>query len=389
MMNNCILLRYGEIHLKGKNRGFFENILIENIKRALAGINFSFEKIPGRYIISGFENSQKDLIIDKLLHVPGLHSFSPAAEIVTDMQQILKVSEELMKNIKGTFKVVTNRADKTFPLNSMQFSAELGGYLLENNPNLKVDVHNPNFVLNIDIRETGKTFIFFKIIKAIDGMPVGASGKGLLMLSGGIDSPVAGYLMCKRGVKLSAIHFHSFPYTSEQSKEKMFDLARVLARYNGDTEVYVVPFTAIQEAIHANCDPDYLITIIRRFMYRIAEIVSKENKYSMIITGESLAQVASQTIESISVISSVITDTPVLRPLIAFDKKETIDIAVKIKTYDISIKPFEDCCTVFLPENPVTRPKIKRVLREERKLDTELLIQECVKNIEKIIIKKD
>ena len=267
----------------------------------------------------------------------------------------------------------------------MDYSRLAGEYILDSNANLSVDLHNPDTALNIDIRENGKTYIFTETVMCCGGMPVSSGGNGLLLLSGGIDSPVAGFMMAKRGVKLSALHFESFPYTSRQAKEKTLSLAKIISEYNGGMTVYSCNIAKIQDAIHEHCDPDYMITLVRRFMLRIAERLAKEKNLACLISGESLAQVASQTMESITTISSAISgELPFFRPLIGFDKSETIEISRKIGTYDISIKPFDDCCTVFLPKSPVTRPKKERVLREENRIDVNALVDEAYKNIEVI-----
>ena len=389
-MENVILVRYGEIYLKGKNRKFFEKTLENNIKNTLKDYNVCVLRIPGRYEISGFDTKYSKIIMNKLGKVAGIFSYSLAQVIDTDKVEIEKVCFEIMQDKVGTFKVVTNRADKSFEINSMELSRHIGGMILSKNQNLKVDIHDAKHVLNIDIRENKKTYIFVSsnTIMGMGGMPVSSSGHGLILLSGGIDSPVAFYMMNKRGVKLHAVHFHSYPYTSVLAKEKVLELAKTLAPYNGDEiAVYLCSMTKVQEAIHKNCNNDYMITLLRRAMLRVAEKLSKQKNFSMIVTGESLGQVASQTIESMTVVESVVNDTPMLRPLIAFDKKETIDIARRIDTYDISIRPYEDCCTVFLPDSPVTRPKLEKVLFEESKIDIELLVNEAFETIEKVVIK--
>ena len=387
-MNNVILVRYGEIFLKGKNRKFFEDLLKNNIFTALSGINFHLTKIPGRLMISDYELFNESKIINILSKQAGIFSISPAIYIDTNKVDIVNKCIELMQDEIGTFKVVTNRADKTFATPSMEMSRQVGGAVLKANNDLKVDVHNPDTELNIDIRENGRTYIFTKTIMGIGGMPVGSAGTGLLMLSGGIDSPVAGYMMAKRGTKLSALHFHSFPYTSELARLKVEELAEKIAVYNsGELEVFMCPMTAYQEAINEHCKNIYNITLLRRAMFTIAERLCKEHGLQMIITGESLGQVASQTIESMSVVGNVVNDVQIMRPLIAFDKQDTIEISRKIDTYSISIRPHEDCCTVFVPDNPVTKPKLEYVKSEERKFDYEKLIDEAYNKIEKVVIK--
>jgi len=387
-MNNVILIRYGEIFLKGKNRKFFEDLLKNNIFTALNGVNFQLTEIPGRLMISDYDLINETKIINILSKQAGIFSISPAIYIDTDKKAIIEKCIELMEDEIGTFKVVTNRADKTFETPSMEMSRQVGGAVLKANNDLKVDVHSPDTELNIDIRENNRTYIFTKTIMGIGGMPVGSAGTGLLMLSGGIDSPVAGYMMAKRGTKLFALHFHSFPYTSELARLKVEELAEKIAVYNGgELEVYMCPMTAYQEAINEHCKNIYNITLLRRAMFRIAERLCKEIGIQMIITGESLGQVASQTIESMSVVSSVVNDIQIMRPLVAFDKQDTIAISRKIDTYQISIRPHEDCCTVFVPDNPVTKPKLEYVKIEERKFDSQKLIDEAYSKIEKVVIK--
>lgn len=385
-MEKNILIRYNEIHLKGKNRGFFEELLYKNIKNALFEFNAELKKVAGRYILSGYEEKDEKKILNRLCQVAGVYSASPAYVVDTNYEKISALVTGLLKDENGTFKINTNRADKTFMQSSMQISSEIGGDCLENNKNLSVDLHNPEHVINIDVRENGKTFVYNKTMMGVGGMPVGSSGKGLVLLSGGIDSPVSCYLMNKRGVKLAAVHFHSYPYTSNLAREKVEKLAKILTRYNGDFTIYMVNVAKIQEAIRDNCHSSFLITLLRRFMYRISEKIAKDHHIPMIVTGENLGQVASQTIESMTVIEDVIDSTVVLRPLITFDKIEIIDIARKIDTYETSIEPFEDCCTVFLPKDPVTKPKLENVLKEESKLDVEKLMSDALATIEKVVI---
>ena len=385
MKNNVIILRYGELHLKGNNRAYFENMLIKNIKHSLSSFNFELKRISGRYVISNYRESDYNKIINKLKKILGLVSISPAIELDTSIENIESVCINLAKNIQGTFRVTTKRADKKFPIKSDDFSAKIGKVILDANKNLKVDLHNSDTNFIIEIRENNKTYILTEVIHCPGGMPVGTAGRGLLMLSGGIDSPVAGYMMAKRGLSLSAIHFHSFPYTSLEAKEKVLKLKEIMEDYTGKIKLYVVPFTKIQEAIHINCHEEYMITIMRRIMLRIAEKVANENHLGAIITGESLGQVASQTMESLTVTNSVVKTIPIFRPLIGMDKSEIMDVSNKIETYETSILPYEDCCTVFLPKNPIIKPTIKKAQHEESFLHLDLLIEEAVKNIEIIV----
>lgn len=383
-MEKAIIIRYCEIHLKGKNRGYFEKMLKENVKRSLKGIEHTFTSMHSRYLIENFAEEDLPVIEDKLHKVAGVHTYSKALVVESEFEKIFDAAAVLCEDKSGTFRVTVNRADKTFSPNSMETARLLGGRLLEKfGENITVDVINPSFTVFVDIREDGKTFVYTEVVHCMSGMPVGSAGRGLLLISGGIDSPVAGYMMCKRGMKLDCLHFHSFPYTGEAAKQKVEDLTAKIGEYNGGINLYVVSFTHIQEAIHKNCPEEFMITLMRRFMMRIAERLSKRLGAQAIITGESLGQVASQTIESITSSNSVVT-MPVLRPLIAFDKIDIIAISRKIDTYETSILPYEDCCTVFLPKFPAIKPDLKRVIKAEEKLDVEALIEEAMSNIEKI-----
>ena len=380
-----VIIRYGEIHLKGNNRDFFESVLVSNIKNVLADYKYDFSRSNARYIIRNFDETYLDEIVDAIKNVFGVHSLSVAEEVDTDMSKICQTAL-LFAPSAGTFKVNTNRADKRFPIPSMKISAEVGGVILEHNPNLKVDLLNPEHTVSIDIRENGKTFVFSEIIKAVNGMPVGTGGKGIVMLSGGIDSPVAAYMMAKRGMSLRAVHFHSFPYTSMQAKQKVLDLAKIVKKYTlRMTTVDVVSFTEIQTAIHEKCPEEYMITIMRRFMMRIAERIARMNGAGAVITGESLGQVASQTLESITSTNSV-ANIPVFRPLIGFDKDEIIEISQKIGAFETSILPYEDCCTIFLPKRPVTKPRLSAVEKVESVLDVETLVNNALQSIETEVI---
>lgn len=379
-----IIIRYSEIHLKGNNRDFFESALISNIKMSLKGIEYDFARSNARYVIRNFDETRIDEIIDIISNVFGVHSLSVAEEVDSVYDDIVRAALLFAPN-DGSFKVSTNRADKRFPMPSMKLSAEVGGEILEQHPNLKVDLFNPQHTVNIDIRENGKTFVYSKIIKAVNGMPVGTGGKGIVMLSGGIDSPVAAYMMAKRGMTLRAVHFHSFPYTSMQAKQKVLDLASIIKKYTLRMTVDVVSFTEIQTAIHEKCPEEYMITIMRRFMMRIAERLARINSAGAIITGESLGQVASQTLESLTSTNSVAT-LPVFRPLIGFDKDEIIEISQRIGAFETSILPYEDCCTIFLPKRPVTKPRLSAVEKVESALDVKTLVNNALENIETIVI---
>lgn len=379
-MEKVILVRYGEIFLKGKNRSFFVSLLKSNMEHALKDIPHKIIVMQTRYVITDFGDNY-DAIIDKISKIFGIYSYSPAILIKTDIEAIYQTASDFANDFSGTFKVETNRADKTFPYHSIDISREVGGRILAKNHDLKVDVKKPEHVVNIDIRESGKTMIFTEIIKGLGGLPVGCAGKGLLLLSGGIDSPVAGFMMAKRGMRINALHFHSYPYTGILAKEKVIKLANIVSTYSGKMTLHMVKLTKIQEAIHEKCDESFMITLMRRFMMRIAERISKENDYQAIITGESLGQVASQTIESMTSSNSVVS-MPVLRPVVAFDKDDIIAISEKIGAFETSILPYEDCCTVFLPKNPQIKPKMEKILAEESKLDVESLIADALSDVE-------
>ena len=378
-MNKMILVRYSEIHLKGKNRGFFEKILAHNIQEAITKFGAKVSKISGRYVVEGYQDDEESLVIESLKKVFGIYSISPALEIDTNSQSIQDVVAQIYLPLSvSSFKVAVTRADKSFPIHSTEFAAFLGGIILDNNSHVHVDLHKPETIIYVDIRENKKSYIYHEIIRCANGMPIGTSGSGLLLLSGGIDSPVAGYQLARRGMPLHAIHFHSFPYTSDLAKQKVIKLATILSEYTGNITLHMISFTKVQEAIHKYCKDEYMITIMRRIMMRIAEIIAKKNHLKAIITGESLAQVASQTVESITVTNHVVQDLPIFRPLIGLDKDDITVIATKIGTFETSILPYEDCCTVFLPKHPVIKPKLEQVEMEEKKLDLETLLQEAL-----------
>ena len=378
-----ILLRFGELFLKGENRHLFENTLLNNIRKKLSGEKFKLYRTQGRIMISDFENEYE--IVERLTTVFGLHSLSLAEEVEASPESICNYFKTINLNAK-TFKVEVNRADKRFPVKSMDFAATLGGILLDNNPELEVDLYSPEQKIMVDIRANGKAYVYSKTIACQGGLPLGTSGKALLLLSGGIDSPVAGYLMAKRGLKLEALHFHSYPYTSPEAKQKVVDLAKKLAIYNDEVKLHCISFTKVQEVIHQHCAPEFMITIMRRIMMRIAEQICKREGLGAIVTGESLGQVASQTMQSMTVTENVVKTTPVFRPCIAMDKEEIVAVAKKIDTFEISILPYEDCCTVFLPKNPVIKPKISQAEREEKSLDLDALIGEALASEEVICV---
>ena len=384
-MEKVIIIRYCEIHLKGKNRGYFEKVFMNNLEKSLSGIRHEIRKPSGRYVVENFDEARTDEIVARLQKVFGTHTLSIAYKVPASMDDIfaavLAVAPE-----EGSFKVQANRADKHFPLNSMQINAEVGGRLLEARPALRVDVHAPQHLIGIDVRENGDALVFCGWIKAAGGMPVGTSGKGMLLLSGGIDSPVAGHMIAKRGMTIEALHFHSYPYTNRQAREKVEELAHILAGYTGGLDLHVVSVTHIQEAIHKYCPAEMMITLLRRFMMRIAERLCRQTGAQCIVTGESLGQVASQTIEGMTSSGSVVHELPILRPLVGFDKTEIVERAREIGTFETSILPYEDCCTVFLPKHPLIRPDLAKVAEQEKKLDVEALVAEALASDELVNI---
>lgn len=386
-MDSILIAKYGEIFLKGQNRPFFEKTLLHNIRMALKYIDgVDIRKEVGRFYITS-QTQSEDTIIDAIKNVFGLTAISVACKIPSEQEDIEKKLIEVVGNFiketggdKITFKLEIKRTNKLFPMSSIDAAKYFGGVLLDAYPNiLSVDVHNPQFVINVEIRD--ETFIIEKNIKCLGGMPVSSSGKGLVLLSGGIDSPVAAYFAAKRGVDIEAVHFHSYPYTSDRAKEKVIDLLKALKPYCGKTRMFVVSLTDIQREIHAKCPEEYMTILTRRFMMKIADRIAKENNCKAIFTGESLGQVASQTLEGLAVTNDAVT-LPVLRPLICMDKQEIVDIAVKIGTHDISILPFEDCCTVFQPKHPSTKPQLDKVLAAESLLDCDALIDNAMKTVE-------
>ena len=382
---NVIIIRYSEIFLKGKNFKYFEGKLFDNIKEKLEGIECFLDRCNKRFYVENFATKDTRKIIDKLNTIFGICSISVATKIPTDLKAINDYVSTLKFTCK-TFRVTVNRADKNFPISSIDYSKNLGAIVLKNNSNLSVDLHAPEKTLFVDIRENGYTFVYTEVIDMLGGMPIGTGGKGLSLLSGGIDSPVASYMMARRGMQINAIHFHSYPYTSENAKQKVISLAKIIKNYTGSFKLYIVSFTKIQEAIHKNCDGDFMITLMRRIMYRIAERLAIKIGSQCIITGENLGQVASQTVESMTVTNAVVEKLPIFRPLISFDKEDISSIAKKIGTFETSILPYEDCCTVFLPKHPVIKPKIEKCIREETKLDIEGLIEEALNCVEVVEI---
>ena len=390
-MNEIILCKYGEIVLKGANRKFFENMLQRTMRRRMefygnCEVSRSQSTITVDPLDDGFDIEGAFAEAKKVF---GLVGVSRALKVEKSMEAIEKgLREWVPAQLAGvrTFKVEAKRSDKTFPLNSPEICDYCGGTILETLPGIRVDVHNPDVTVRVEVRDTA-AYIHAGQDKGAGGMPVGSNGKGLLLLSGGIDSPVAGWMMAKRGVKIEALHFESFPYTSERAREKVVELAKKLCPYTGDISLHVISVTKIQEALNANCEEDYFTLLLRRFMMRLAVLTADRVGAQALITGESLGQVASQTMEALGV-TNIIADRPVFRPCIGMDKEEIIEISRKIDTFDISIEPFEDCCTVFTPRHPRTKPELAKVEREEAKVDFEALTKEAFETLYTIEIRR-
>lgn len=383
-MEKVILIKYGELTTKKANRNLFINIITDNIRVALSNYDVNIEKNRVRMFITTSPSSF-DEVLSILQNIFGIHSIVVAYKVNTNIDTIYSSVLEVALSVDfSTFKVETDRADKSFPISSPDFSRNIGAHILKNIPGKKVDVHTPDYLLRLEIRHD-YTYIYSKEIKGSGGYPLGVAGKGLLMLSGGIDSPVAGYLAMKRGIKLECIYFESPPHTTPAAKNKVESLVRILNKYQPSIHLHVINFTKIQEAIYKNIDPTYMITIMRRMMYRITEKVLRERKCYVIINGESVGQVASQTLTSMQVINNV-TNLPVIRPVACFDKLEIIDISRKIGTYETSILPYEDCCTIFLPKHPVINPDLSTAIKYENSFDYATLIEEAVNTRETIVI---
>jgi len=375
-MKKIILIKYGELTTKGDNRNLFINKIYDHLKMLLNNYDVEIIKNRVRMFIDP-KDCQVEEIVDIVKNIFGIHSIVIAYKVETNTENIEKSVLEIVREIEfNTFKVETDRADKSFAISSMDFSRRIGGLILKNLTNKKVDVHHPEYLLKIEIRED-YTYIYSKEIKALGGYPVGVAGKGLLMLSGGIDSPVAGYMAMKRGIKIEAVYFESPPHTSLGAKNKVKELVEKLNKYQPTIKLHIVNFTEIQEAIYKNCNPNYMITIMRRMMYRISERIMHKRNCLVLVNGESVGQVASQTLTSMQVINSV-TNVPVIRPVACLDKLEIIDIAKKIDTYETSILPYEDCCTIFLPKHPVINPVMEEAINNENKLNYEDMITRAV-----------
>ena len=390
-MDRVILIKYGELTTKKGNRKLFIKTLYFNILKKLKDFNVNIFKDMSRMYIE-FNSEDLEIILKKIGEIFGIHSFLIAYKTNSDISSIKNtIKEVLSSNIDledlSTFKVETKRSDKNFLIDSLKCNHVFGGYILENFPNLKVDVHKPKNLIHIEIRKD-YSYVYLNEYKGLGGYPVGTLGKGMLMLSGGIDSPVAGYLAIKRGIKLDLVYFEAIPHTSLEAREKVIRLAKKLAIYGGKMRLIIVPFTKLQEAIYKNVDGNYSITIMRRMMYRIMEKLTLRFKSLVIVNGESIGQVASQTLTSMRVINNV-TNMPIIRPVACFDKLEIIDISKKIGTYDISILPYEDCCTVFVPRHPIINPNLKHCEELESKFAYENLIEEILANLKVITINEE
>ncbi|ACB85916.1 tRNA uracil 4-sulfurtransferase ThiI [Natranaerobius thermophilus] len=394
-MYNYLLIRYGEIGLKGKNRSYFEKSLVKNMQSALKDLEIGkIKSTQGRmYIPLSGSSDELTRVLDRVTRVFGIETVSPAVKVESDLEVIKKTALQVFKNHMDSispqnqvsFKVDCRRADKLFSKNSMEMNQILGAHILDHVPGLKVDVKQPQILLQVEIREDG-TYIFTEKIPGHGGLPIGTTGKGVLMLSGGIDSPVAGWLAMKRGIQVVGLHFHSYPFTSQRALKKVEDISQVLSRYGtgptGGFKLITNHFTDIQKAIQNYCSESMWVTVMRRFMFYIANRMAQKEQAMTVVTGENVGQVASQTLESMHAVSQDVVNLPILRPLAGLDKKEIMSKAETIGTYDISIRPYEDCCTLFLPKNPKTRPSLEQTKREISKLNFEELVEESLEKTE-------
>lgn len=392
-MFTAFLIKYAEIGVKGKNRYIFEDALVQQIKYAVKRCEGEFKvyRTEGRIYVEALSDFDFDEVVDNLKTVFGISGICPVVYVEDEGfeklgQDILKYIGEVYPEKDKTFKVCARRARKNYPLTSMEINSEMGGIILDNCPEMRVDVHKPDIMLHIEIRE--KIYIYSEIIPGPGGMPVGTGGKAMLLLSGGIDSPVAGYMIAKRGVKIDAVYFHAPPYTSERAKQKVVDLAKLVSRYTGPIYLHVINFTDIQLYIYEKCPHEELTIIMRRYMMRIAEKIAQETGCLGLITGESIGQVASQTMQSLAATNEVCT-MPVYRPLIGFDKMEIVEISEKINTYETSILPYEDCCTIFVAKHPVTKPNLNIIKKHEENLEEKIdeMVDTALKNDELIIVR--
>ena len=393
MTYQAFLIKYSEIGVKGKNRYVFEDALVHQIKRALYGVDghFVVKKQSGRILVSVEGEYDYDDAVAALQHVFGISAICPTVVVPDEgfdkmAEAVIKYVDEEFSDKNFSFKVMGRRANKQYPMTSMEVAAEIGARLLDAFPEMHVDVHHPDRIIYVEVREN--IAIYSTEIPGPCGMPVGTAGKAMLLLSGGIDSPVAGYMIAKRGVTLSATYFHAPPYTSEQAKQKVVDLAKLVAKYSGPIDLHIVNFTDIQLYIYQQCAHEELTIIMRRYMMRIAEHFAKENDCLGLVTGESIGQVASQTMQSLNCTNAVCS-LPVYRPLIAFDKQDIVDISEKIDTYETSILPYEDCCTIFVAKHPVTKPKLEAIEKHEHNLDEKIdeLMKQAIDTVEVIKVR--
>jgi len=385
-MPATIMVRYGEIALKGRNRGQFEQQLQHNLNSAVENYQAAVKKLHGRFIVSGPEEYLESMV-ERLSKVFGVVSVSPVWEAGLDLEEIKHLAVQIVGNLppgRNKFKITTRRANKHFPHSSPEINRLLGSHLQDHFPKLIVSLKQPSFILSVEIG-FDKAFLYLERIAGPGGLPVGITGRALLLLSGGIDSPVAGWLALKRGLALEAVHFHSFPFTSRRSQEKAVDLCRKLAISCDSILLHMISVTNIQKELRLQCPADLSIILLRRIMLRLSELLSERQNLQALVTGESLGQVASQTLESLKVTDAA-TGMLILRPLLSMDKKEIIDKALAVDTYEISIRPYEDCCTLFLPKNPVTKPKLAVVENFEARLDLENLLEEAMKSLETITV---
>lgn len=391
-MQNVLLAKYGEIALRGKNRHLIENKLLKTISKNLEKIgNYSVTKEQGRILIENKDNNfDYDKAIPLVVNILGITAVCPAIKL--DNNNIENIREKALLHMQQywsdkpyTFKVETKRSDKKYPISSREISTDIGGYIFDNMKNISVDVRNPNITLMVEIRNY--TYVYSKLIKGFGGLPIGTSGKATVLLSGGIDSPVAAFMMAKRGVSVEAVYFHSPPYTSDRAKQKVIDLASQLSTFTGEIKLHIVPFTETQLKIYESVPPEKMTILLKRAMFKIAEKIAIKNNCQGIVTGDSIGQVASQTMQAIDAINSAVKSLPVFRPLCSMDKQEIIDIARKLNTFDISIRPYEDCCTIFVAKHPETKPR-KNIIEniEKNILDLDNLIDKAINNIETIIL---
>ena len=400
MQYHAFVIKYAEIGVKGKNRYIFEEALVKQIERVLSKCDGEFEvsRVAGRMYVEA-KDFDFDETVGQLKTVFGVTGICPAVSIERDGENRLPdvdgVAKAVIDFVDGvypvknkTFKVKVRRVDKSYPMDSMELAAELGARILDAYSEMKVDVHNPDILINVEIRE--KLNIFSEVIPGPGGMPIGTAGKAMLLLSGGIDSPVAGYMIAKRGVDIEAVYFNAPPYTSEKAKQKVIDLAGVIAKYTGKVKLHVINFTEIQMYIYKQCPHDELTIIMRRYMMRIADTLAQNSGCMGLVTGESIGQVASQTMQSLMCTGEVVTDIPVYRPLIAFDKQDIVDISYKIDAYETSILPYEDCCTIFVAKHPVTKPRADIIRKHEENLSEKIdeLVKTALETDEVIVIEK-